>query len=309
MSETTQAPFILRDGLTLAIYDWPLPEGVRPRGVVLLVHGLGEHAWRYNALASRLNTWGFWVRSYDQRGHGVSAGRRGLVQQDDELVDDLDEVIEDTRALWSGPMNCPLFLMGHSMGGLVAATWAMRRPKGVQGLVLSSPALAIPAGAWKGWLIDALSRYAPNTAWPNGLDPDRLSHDLDTVAAYRQDPSIHDRVSPKLARFLRDGGVRLLAHAPAWQVPTLVLYAGQDHMVDARATARFVALAPRHKVQAMCLAHAYHEIFNEPQEREVLDARLRAWLCAESLKGDLRVQGAETRESTRATRPAATNPG
>ncbi len=63
MTTTSQAPFTLRDGLTLALYGWPLPDTVRPRGVVLIVHGLGEHAWRYDHVARRLNAWGFWVRA------------------------------------------------------------------------------------------------------------------------------------------------------------------------------------------------------------------------------------------------------
>ena len=79
MTDTTQAPFTLRDGLNIALFDWPLPTRWRPRGVVLIVHGLGEHAWRYDAMAQRLNEWGFHVRSYDQRGHGGSGGAGGRI--------------------------------------------------------------------------------------------------------------------------------------------------------------------------------------------------------------------------------------
>ena len=139
--DITEAPFTLRDGLNVALYDWPLPMRQRPRAVVLIVHGLGEHAWRYDPLAERLNQWGFAVRGYDQRGHGDSGGARGVLPRDDALMEDLHEVLEDTRRHIAQPWACPLILLGHSMGGLLAATWVMRGFTPVDGLVLSSPAL------------------------------------------------------------------------------------------------------------------------------------------------------------------------
>ena len=116
MSDTTQAPFTLEDGLNLALYDWPLPMRWRPRGVVLIVHGLGEHAWRYDTLAQRLNERGFAVRAYDQRGHGDSGGAPGALPDEDAVVDDLFEGVEDTRRHIADRWDCPLILLGNGTG-------------------------------------------------------------------------------------------------------------------------------------------------------------------------------------------------
>ena len=191
MSETTQAPFTLRDGLNLALYDWPLPMRWRPRAVLLIVHGLGEHAWRYDPVAHRLNEWGFCVRSYDQRGHGESGGARGVLPDDDALLDDLAEVVDDTRSHIAEPWSCPLILMGHSMGGLVAATFVQRGMGRVDGLVLSSPALDAGIGWLQRQFIRLLYRHAPDFALSNGLDADKISHNPATVQAYR--PEEKDR--------------------------------------------------------------------------------------------------------------------
>ncbi|MFM9999868.1 MAG: alpha/beta fold hydrolase, partial [Burkholderiaceae bacterium] len=106
------------DGSSLMMSDWPLDSG-RVRGVVLIVHGLGEHAGRYGHVARRLNRWGFAVRAYDQYGHGESTGARGALPQADRLLTDLTAVVEQLRTQ-RGP-DTPLILLGHSLGGLVVA--------------------------------------------------------------------------------------------------------------------------------------------------------------------------------------------
>jgi alpha-beta hydrolase superfamily lysophospholipase len=275
--ETTEAPFTLRDGLNIALFDWPLPASRRPRGVVLIVHGLGEHAWRYDTLAERLNGWGFAVRAYDQRGHGDSGGVRGVLPDDDALLDDLYEVVEDTRKHIAQPWACPLILLGHSMGGLVAATWVLRGSSPVDALVLSSPALDAGIGVLQKQLIALLHRWAPNLTLSNGLDPHQLSHDPAVVAAYRKDRRVHDRISARLARFIDASGPPVVAAAPTWPVPTLLLYAGADRLVRPDGCRAFAAVAPRDMVTSLCLEGQFHEIFNEADPSPAYGA-LKAWL-------------------------------
>jgi alpha-beta hydrolase superfamily lysophospholipase len=277
MSETTQAPFTLADGFNLALYDWPLPLRRRPRGVVLIVHGLGEHAWRYDPLAQHLNAWGFCVRAYDQRGHGQSDGARGVIPRDNALLDDLAEVIEDTRRHIAEPWSCPLILLGHSMGGLVAATFVQRRIAPVDALVLSSPALQTRIGAWKKKLIALLYRLAPNLALGNGLDASKISHDPAVVQAYQNNSLVHDRISARLATFIGENGPHVLAAAPGWSVPTLLMYAGEDQLVRPEGSAAFAKAAPRAVVSNQRFEGLHHEIFNEEDPSEVLDT-LRRWL-------------------------------
>ena len=275
--DITEAPFTLRDGLNVAVYDWPLPLRQRPRAVVLIVHGLGEHAWRYDALAQRLNEWGFAVRGYDQRGHGDSGGARGVLPRDDALMDDLHEVLEDTRRHIAQPWACPLILLGHSMGGLLAATWVLRGFTPVDGLVLSSPALDAGIGPLRRQLIALLHRWAPNLALSNGLDPRHISHDPAVVDAYRRDNRVHNRISARLARFIDVNGRAVVAAAPQWSVPTLLLYAGADRLVRPEGSRAFAARAPRAVVRSRCLDGQYHEIFNEVDPSAAYSA-LKAWL-------------------------------
>ncbi len=275
--DTTEAPFTLRDGLNIALFDWPLPSRRRPRGVVLIVHGLGEHAWRYDPLAQRLNEWGFAVRAYDQRGHGDSGGQRGVLPDDDALLDDLCEVLEDTRRHIAEPWACPLILLGHRRGVLVAATWVLRGSLPVDALVLSSPALDAGIGLLQKRLIALLLRWAPNLTLSNGLDPRQLSHDPAVVAAYQKDKRVHDRISARLARFIDANGPAVVAAAPSWTVPTLLLYAGADRLVRPDGSRAFAAVAPREVVTSQCLEGQFHEIFNEADPSEAYRA-LKTWL-------------------------------
>lgn len=280
MTDSTQAPFTLRDGLNIALFDWPLQHRRRPRGVVVIVHGLGEHAWRYDVLAERLNEWGFHVRSYDQRGHGSSGGARGVLPSDDALLDDLREILDDTRSHLTEPWACPLILFGHSMGGLIAATWVQRGLGPVDKLVLSSPALDTGIKPMMKTLVGLLLRWAPNLALGNGLDVNALSHDEAVVAAYQKDPLVHDRISARLAHFIDSNGPPVLAAAPQWKLPTLLLYAGDDRLVKPQGSRAFADAAPTGVVTSRCLEGQYHEIFNEADPSQAFEA-LKTWLAAQ----------------------------
>lgn len=276
-SDSTLSTYTASDGDNLAVQDWPLPEGLTLRGVVLLVHGLGEHAWRYDHLARRLNAWGFAVRGYDQYGHGESDGVRGALPHSMRLLDDLADLAESTRARMDA--GTPLVVFGHSMGGLVASAYAALRKGPIDGLILSSPALDPGLGRFRKLLLSVLPRIAPNLAVGNGLNPEFISHDPGVVEAYKADPRVHDRISGRLARFIADSGPWVLAQAREWQVPTLLLYAGDDRLVNPAGSRAFAAAAPKAQVTAHCFAGYYHEIFNEVDAEPVFEA-LRDWLDA-----------------------------
>jgi len=272
---STLSTFTASDGDNLAVQDWPLPEDVALRGVVLLVHGLGEHAGRYDALAQQLNSWGFAVRGYDQFGHGESGGARGGLPSTTRLVDDLADMVESLRARM--PEGLPLIILGHSMGGLVAGWFVALRRRPVDGLILSSPAFNAGLSRFQKFLVSVLPRFAPNLTVGNGLNPDYLSHDAAVVQAYRADTRVHDRISARLARFIGQGGAKVLARAAQWRVPTLLMYAGSDRMVDPQGSRDFSAAAPEDLVTTRCFDAMYHEIFNERDAQPVY-ACLRQWL-------------------------------
>jgi alpha-beta hydrolase superfamily lysophospholipase len=295
------APFTARDGENLALYEWPLMGWVSeraddsapaPRGVVLIVHGLGEHALRYDRLANQLMDWGFAVRAYDQRGHGQSGGARGVLPTDTALLDDLAEIVDDTRARFRNPLHglensppIPLIVLGHSMGGLVASRFVALNMREVDGLVLSSPALDAGLNAFEKILLAVLPRFAPNLQVGNGLDANYISHDQSVVRDYFTDSWVHDKITPRLASFIAAAGPATVAAAAQWHTPTLLMYAGADRLVNSagsRAFADNAAASTSVKpgtVTARCFGELYHELFNELEADLVFEA-LKSWLDA-----------------------------
>ena len=306
MSSAVLEPFTVRDGENLALYDW-LPgrafqqaePGALLRGIVLIVHGLGEHAGRYERLACQLLDWGFAVRAYDQRGHGESGGRRGVLPNDTALLDDLAEVVDDTRLRCGRPLTLwhdsstapdaleplptlPLILLGHSLGGLVASRFVSLNMRPVDGLVLSSPALDLGLNVLQKLLLAALPVIAPDRQINNRLNPDELSHDAQVVRDYRNDPLVHAQISGRLARFMASAASATVAAAAGWRIPTLLLYAGADKLVNPAGSRAFAAAATSPGVSpgtlsTQCFEQLRHEIFNEADATAVYRA-LQHWL-------------------------------
>jgi len=228
-------------------------------------------------VARRLNAWGFAVRGYDQYGHGESGGPRGGLTGEMRLLDDLADMVDATRARMAA--HQPLVLLGHSMGGLVAARFVSMHLRPVDALVLSSPALDPGLNAVQKLLLATLPRILPNLRVGNGLDAQYLSHDPAVVAAYLADPLCHDRISARLARFIADGGPATVARAAHWSVPTLLMWAGADKLVNPAGSRAFAAAAPRGVVQSHGFEPLFHELFNEsPELADPVFALLRQWL-------------------------------
>ena len=289
------SPLTASDGENLALYRWQHEESSReadwrgrtPRAVVVLVHGLGEHAGRYDHVASMLRSWDFEVHAYDQRGHGQSGGKPGALPVQEALLNDLADVVDEVGARCPG---VPLVLLGHSLGGLVASRFVSLKLRPVDALVMSSPALSTAPGAVQRLMLAVLPRLLPDITVGNGLNVQFISHDERVVKAYLADRDVHNRISPRLGKFIADAGPAVLAAADQWPVPTLVLYAGDDRLVNPQGSRRFVeaASASRNKgremVTGICFEGLYHEIFNELQPTPVF-MELKTWLDKRFKKG------------------------
>ena len=259
----------------LALRDWPLTDLSGARAQVLIVHGLGEHSGRYEHVAQKLNSWGYAVRSFDLWGHGLSDGERGSMRDEHAMLDDLAAVVDHTRKTM--PPGQSLVLLGHSLGGLLAARFVSLRMRPIDALVLSSPALDPGLNALQKLLLATLPGIAPNLRVGNGLQVKYLSHDAAVVAAYQADPLVHDRICARLALFIAQAGRAVLATAPQWNTPTLLLFAGQDKLVSPQGSRDFLKLAPGAMVQSLCFDAMFHEIFNESDASSVF-AALQQWL-------------------------------
>src|SRR5471032_995161 len=272
-------PVITDDGLALHLRVWPA--GNPRRGVVVLVHGLGEHIDRYDHVAQRLNALGFAVVGYDHRGHGRSPGPRGSMPCDDALCADLGRVLYAVRESFPGP----LVLLGHSLGGLIAGRFVAeglqaspaRWWRAIDALVMSSPALDPGTNAVQKLLLAVIAPALPNLAVNNGLKVDWISRDANVVTAYAADPLVHDRITGRLGLFVARQGPAVIATAPRWTTPTLLMWAGADRCVAPRGSAAFAAGAPKNVVTQREWPGLFHEIFNEPEQDVVLTA-MTDWL-------------------------------
>lgn len=272
------------DGLRLAATLTPAHTGTIPRGTVVLVHGLGEHRGRYAHVIESLASSGWATLAYDQRGHGDSDGPRGGLPRAADLYFDLAGVVDRARA--DRPRR--LVLLGHSLGGAVAARFAAEalsmpglprlawsRP--IDALVVSSPALRLNLKPWQRAVVSTLHAVAGNLTVANGLAASDLSHSAEVVQAYLDDPKVHRQVSLRLLQCMVDAGT-VVADRPAyWSIPTLVMWAGADRIVDPLGSVDFVDRAPSGFVTGHCFGPLYHEIFNEPGHPEVMDT-LQQWL-------------------------------
>ena len=280
MTGVARPPLLLPDGTATHVRERQPPEGVARRGSILLVHGLGEHSGRYDGVAGRLAALGLAVCLYDLRGHGRSGGARGSIPRADTLLADLRFVFEDAdrrgRARGDG---APPLLLGHSLGGTIAAAATATGWVAPRALILSSPALALHSSSAQRLAAALGRRLIPDRPLPNRLPADRLSHEPREVAAYRADPLVHDRITPRMYGFIVDAGAAVLRRAPVLSVPTLLLAAGDDQIVDARGSRELAAALTPAVGEVRFYGDLYHELFNErePDRTRVLDD-LAAWI-------------------------------
>lgn len=266
-------PLRMTDGQQLYRCEWPLPDA---RGAVLIVHGLGEHSGRYQRLAQWFNQRGHAVRSYDQRGHGQTPGQRGALRHADDLLQDLAMVYHD----YANGLAQPPLLLGHSMGGLVATRAVLDGRLTPSALVLSSPALRSWEPAWLQRLARRLTHVLPNLPLRSRLAFEQLSHDAQVVASYRDDPLRAGWITPRLADFIFRAGASSIADAARLRVPTLLLVADSDALVDPAGSRDFArAAAATGRLTTRYFASLYHELFNEaePGRSQVL-MQLGDWL-------------------------------
>ena len=268
-----------RDGLGL-YEQWWLPE-TDARAVVILVHGLAEHSGRYATTAEDLCRHGYAVYAADLRGHGRSDGRRCFVRSLDQCLDDLDVLVDDVRRRRP---DKPLFLMGHSLGGLIAVRWCMTRDPDLRGLVLSAPALRLPddlfpilrhVAGWVGRLFPRLGVVRMGGA--------NISRDPAVVERFRADPLVfHGRfpagTGAAVFRAIRQAAGRL----DAIRLPLLVLHGTADRVCSAAGSRELCRAAASQDKLLHLYEGLYHELLSEP-ERDAVLADLTAWLDKRSV--------------------------
>ena len=268
--------FTTPSGSNIYTQAW-LPDAP-PHALILIVHGLGEHSGRYGNYVDYFVPRGYALYSFDTRGHGRSSGTRGHIDHFDQYVEDIDQRAAEARSDWPGT---PLFVLGHSLGSLMALSYARQHPDQLTSLIVSGTALqdALVMPAWKRNLAKALSRVTPSLKMNNGVALSGLSHDPAVIAAFKADPLTHTWGTPRLDAEVKATRVQIMQAAPAWRVPTLMLHGGSDPICLAAGARQFAAQTPPGLVEYREYAGLYHEIHNEAERTQVF-REIEAWLVA-----------------------------
>jgi alpha-beta hydrolase superfamily lysophospholipase len=248
---------------------------------LLLVHGLAEHSGRYEGAGSWFAARGCAVHAYDQQGHGKSAGPRGHVREFSDYLDDLDVML---RFVCERHRELPIFLVGHSMGGLVVASFARERDPEVAGAVTSGAALRLSDGVSgaKIFAVRVLARLFPRMRFDAQIDPAGLSRVPEVVRAYVADPLVFQKITTSLAKELFGEIRRTGEGGQDVRLPMLLLHGEDDPICPAEASRHFYAQLGAAEKGLRTYPGLLHEIFNEPERENVFEDVLE-W--ASGLKG------------------------
>jgi alpha-beta hydrolase superfamily lysophospholipase len=251
------------------VYDVWTPD-TPLRAVVVLSHGLGEYARRYDHVAQRFGQDGLVTYALDHRGHGRSDGKRMLVRDISEFTGDFDTLVGIAKREHPA-LKC--IVLGHSMGGGIVFAYGVERPDNYDLMVLSAPAVAAQE------LVNPLMAFAAKglgVLLPGvpvqELDVDAISRDPTVVAAYKSDPLVyHGKVPFGIGRALLQVGETMPQRAPALHAPLLVVHGSDDRLIPLGGSRRLVECVGSTDVELKVYPGLYHEVFNEPERDHVLD--------------------------------------
>jgi alpha-beta hydrolase superfamily lysophospholipase len=250
------------------VYDVWTPD-TPPRAVVVLSHGLGEYARRYDHVAQYFAEAGLVTYALDHRGHGRSGGKRLLVRDVSEYTADFDTLVGIATREHPG-LKC--IVLGHSMGGGIVFAYGVERPDNYDLMVLSGPLVAardgVPAAtAFAAKFLGAMLPGVP----VQDLDVDAISRDPAVVAAYKADPLVyHGKIPLGVGRAMLEVSETMPRRAPALTAPLLVVHGAEDRLVPLAGSRRLVECVGSTDVTLKVYPGLYHEVFNEPERDQVL---------------------------------------
>jgi len=276
MAERIERTFAGHGGVRI-VYDVWRPEG-ELRAVVVLAHGYGEHARRYDHVAQRFGEAGLATYALDHRGHGRAGGKRVRVRHMDEFVSDFRELVKIARA--ENP-DRKVIVLGHSMGGGIVFAYGVQHADDYDLMILSGPAIAAHTGVSKA---KAIIGKAIGSIFPNlpieAIDADAVSRDPEVVAAYKADPLVYrGKVPAGIGKALLVVGEKMHLLAPGITAPLLVVHGEDDRLVSADGSRRLVEHVGSRDVELKVYPELFHEVFNEPERDRVLDD-VTEWIAA-----------------------------
>jgi alpha-beta hydrolase superfamily lysophospholipase len=261
-------------GLRLHATEW-LPAS-EPCGILIVVHGLSDHAGRFEHYASYFNNAGYGVYCCDLMGNGRSEGKRGHFPALDPVMADMGLFMKEVRSLFP---SLPVFLYGQSMGGNLVLNFGIRRKPSVRGIIASSPwlRLAKPPPAPARMLASLIAGFLPSLIIPNGIDPSDLSHNEAVAKAYAEDPLVHRKISMKTFAIITRSGEYAIEQAATLEVPFLLLHGTDDRITSHAASEDFFNRLAGEQNRFVSWPGLYHELHNEFEKEKVLGTILE-WM-------------------------------
>lgn len=261
-------------GVELYYQSWCPDEGT-PRATLAIVPGFGEHGGRYKNVIDWFVPRGYAALALDTRGNGRSPGQRGYVARFEDYRGDLRAFLDVVR---NHQLAGPLFLLGHSQGGLMVLDYVLHHPAGLDGVVASSPTLGrLPVSPLLILLARALSRVWPGMSMATGLDVTALSRDESVVKAYVEDPLVHNLGTPRLGTELMAAIEWTQAHAGELALPCLIIHGSDDRLCPCEASQAFFEACDCEDKERIEYEGGYHELFNDLDKEKVL-SDVQAWL-------------------------------
>jgi len=245
------------------------------RGIVCLVHGMGEHCGRYEHIGKFFCDNKIALVAYDQRGHGKSEGKRGHTPSYDHLLQGVDDLINKAKELFP---EKSLVLYGHSMGGNLVLNYAMRKEPVLKGMIASSPwlRLAFEPPFIQVKLGQLMKGIYPGFSQSTKLDVKTISRILEEVKKYDEDPLVHDRISAMMFTSMYDAGLWALQHPEEMKLPLLHFHGTADQLTSYEASKEFAGKV-NGDMTFKLFEGAYHETHNDLCRNEVF-AMMKGWL-------------------------------
>lgn len=263
---TEEKTIQISDGVALYFKTWNTE---RPKGLIVINHGFGEHINRYNHVADFFNQHGYAVAGYDMRGHGKSEGKRGHSPNYETYLNDIQIVINEAQKNYPA---LPVILWGHSMGGNLVASYLLQRNPPIKAVVLTGPWIlpALPPKPILLFLGKMMRNIAPSFTQNVGIKPEDISRDTSVVQAYKNDPLVHSKMTASAGMSVVEAGEALNVFSGDIKIPLLVMHGDQDKLTSSEASKAFASRITG-PVTFKMWHGLYHELHNDPEKEEVLE--------------------------------------
>lgn len=252
------------DGLQLHGKSWEVKQ---PKGVLLLVHGFGEHIDRYQHVAAFFNQKSFDFVAYDRRGHGTSEGQRGHFPSLEQEFTDLTQQLKKVQNQYS---NVPVFLYGHSQGGNFALNYLLSKKPTVTGTIITSPWITLTTEPPKLLIMigNLLHKIFPTLS--NKAAVASLSRDPEVDKIYAKDPLVHGNITLRAANHTIKSGEWIANYKKSIDAPLLLMHGTGDLVTDPNSSQAFYNNT-NESIHLKMWDGFYHELHNEPEKEEILE--------------------------------------